>query len=274
MSSSSSSRATPKSEQDGPLLAIGQQCTHPTCHLVDFLPFKCQHCQESFCQDHYKVTGHSCPNYDESKHNRIAPSCMSFHSSESHFYEPIFSGPLCNEPVSFRPGEDPNVRMEDHFAKECSVMTGHKAQKSKPICAQRKCGKVLFAPIRCDVSALSFCSTDQLIVHHIQKCRQDFCPSHRFPADHMCSAPASSTRSAIPVNSRLLALNTKTSASQAASATFDAIKKTMSTNSNVVAPSQPSTSTSTSKSTVPMPNPFSKVDRYVYSLPISLSIHS
>ncbi|KAF9077765.1 hypothetical protein BDP27DRAFT_1208694 [Rhodocollybia butyracea] len=239
MSSSSSSRATPKAEQDGPLLAIGQQCTHPTCNLVDFLPFKCQHCQKPFCQDHYKVTGHSCPNYDESKHNRIAPSC-----------------PLCNEPVSFRPGEDPNIRMEDHFAKECSVMTGHKAQKSKPICAHRKCTKVLFAPIRCD------------------KCRQDYCPSHRFPADHMCNAPASSTRSSIPVNSRLLALNTKASASQAASATFGAIKKAMSTNSNVAAASQSSTSTSTSKPTVPMPNPFSKVDRYVYSLPISLSIHS
>ncbi|GAV99961.1 sec14 cytosolic factor [Lentinula edodes] len=90
---SSSTRATHKPEQDGPLLAIGKQCSHPTCHLVDFLPFKCQHCQESFCQDHYKVAEHSCPNYDESKHNRIAPNC-----------------PLCNEPVAIRPGTDPNPR--------------------------------------------------------------------------------------------------------------------------------------------------------------------
>lgn len=61
------------------------------------------------------------------------------------------SGPLCNEPVAVRPGQDPNDRMEDHFAKECSVMTGHVAKKSTPTCAHRKCGKVLFAPIRCDV---------------------------------------------------------------------------------------------------------------------------
>ncbi|KAE9383090.1 hypothetical protein BT96DRAFT_844570 [Gymnopus androsaceus JB14] len=220
MSSSSSSRATPKAELDGPILSIGKQCSHPSCNLVDFLPFKCQHCQDSFCQDHYKVAEHSCPKYDESKHNRIAPNC-----------------PLCNEPVAIKPGQDPNVRMEDHFARECSVMTGHTAKKSKPTCSQRKCGKVLFSPIHCD------------------KCRKDYCPSHRFPADHSCN-PAAITRSGVPTSSRLLALNSKasTSASNAASATLDAIKKTMSTNSD-------SSAASTSKSATPMPNPFSKVDR-------------
>ncbi|KAJ3881696.1 hypothetical protein F5051DRAFT_396271 [Lentinula edodes] len=221
---SSSTRATHKPEQDGPLLAIGKQCSHPTCHLVDFLPFKCQHCQESFCQDHYKVAEHSCPNYDESKHNRIAPNC-----------------PLCNEPVAIRPGTDPNVRMEAHFATECSVMTGHVAKKSTPICAQRKCGKVLFAPIHCD------------------KCRKSFCPSHRFPGDHACNTthPA---RSSAPANALPFTLNVK-AASHAASSTVDAIKKTMSSNTNasMAAPSQ--VPVPTSKLVPPMPNPFSKVDR-------------
>ncbi|KIK52081.1 hypothetical protein GYMLUDRAFT_180645 [Collybiopsis luxurians FD-317 M1] len=222
--SSSQSRATPILDQDGPLLAIGKQCSHPTCHLVDFLPFKCQHCQESFCQDHYKVAEHSCPKYDESKYNRIAPSC-----------------PLCNEPVAIRPGQDPNARMEDHFAKECSVMIGHVAKKSTPVCSQRKCGKVLFSPIRCD------------------KCRKDFCPSHRFPSDHSCSAATASTastRATVPTSQ--LALKAKASASHTASATLGAIKKTVSssTSSSAATTSQPSSS----KSTVAMPNPFSKVD--------------
>ncbi len=57
------------------LLSIGQQCSHPLCFLVDFLPFKCQHCQKSFCQEHFKVDVHKCEAYDEMKHNRIAPSC-------------------------------------------------------------------------------------------------------------------------------------------------------------------------------------------------------
>lgn len=60
------------------LLAIGKQCSHQSCHLVDFLPFKCQHCQESYCQEHFMVQTHSCPKYDESKHNRVAPNCKVF----------------------------------------------------------------------------------------------------------------------------------------------------------------------------------------------------
>ncbi|KAJ3841667.1 hypothetical protein F5878DRAFT_453082 [Lentinula raphanica] len=220
MSSSSSTRATPKLEQDGPLLAIGKQCSHPTCHLVDFLPFQCQHCRESFCQDHYKVAEHSCPKYDESKHNRIAPNC-----------------PLCHEPVAIRPGQDPNVRMEDHFAKECSVMTGHVAKKSTPVCAQRKCGKVLFAPIRCD------------------KCRKSFCPSHRFPGDHACSS-TQSARPNVQATGRSSALNT---ASHAASSTIGVFKKTLSSNTN--ASTVASTTSSSTHSVTPMPNPFSKADR-------------
>ncbi|GLB38343.1 putative AN1-like Zinc finger [Lyophyllum shimeji] len=89
------------------LLDIGKQCSQPSCLLVDFLPFKCQHCQESFCQEHFKAAAHNCSKYDESKYNRVAPDC-----------------PLCSTPVAVRPGQDPNDRMEEHFAKECSVMTG------------------------------------------------------------------------------------------------------------------------------------------------------
>lgn len=63
-------------DHDEQLLAIGKQCSHPTCLLVDFLPFKCQHCSEAFCQEHFLVKDHDCPKYDETKHNRIAPHCM------------------------------------------------------------------------------------------------------------------------------------------------------------------------------------------------------
>ena len=62
------------------------------------------------------------------------------------------SGPLCNEIVAIPPGQDPNIRMEQHISTQCSVMTGKSGKaKSGPTCARGKCGKVLFAPIRCDV---------------------------------------------------------------------------------------------------------------------------
>lgn len=63
-------------------------------------------------------------------------------------------GPLCNIPVAIPPGQDPNIRMERHFNTECSVMTGRRAKSGTPTCARGKCGKVLFSPIRCDVSHL------------------------------------------------------------------------------------------------------------------------
>ncbi|KAF5385724.1 hypothetical protein D9757_005494 [Collybiopsis confluens] len=215
--SSLPSRATPKLEQDAPLLAIGQQCSQSTCHTIDFLPFKCHHCQESFCQDHFKVEQHSCPKYDESKHNRVAPSC-----------------PLCSQPVSIRLGQDPNVAMENHFTKDCSVMTGHVAKKSTPICSQRKCGKTLFLSIRCD------------------KCRKDFCPSHRFPSDHTCTTSAASVQTPVPSKHSQFAFKAKVSTS----ATLGAIRNTLPASPGVATASQ----SSSSNSTITMPNPFSKVD--------------
>lgn len=63
-------------------------------------------------------------------------------------------GPLCNEPVPIPPGEDPNLRMERHLTMDCSVMTGRTQKASStPRCPRPKCGKLLFAPIQCDVSS-------------------------------------------------------------------------------------------------------------------------
>lgn len=138
-------------DRDERLLSIGQQCSDPHCLIVDFLPFKCQHCDQSFCGDHFKVEAHKCPNYDESKHNRVAPSCMSCHSLVQRRELRLSTGPLCNKPVAIPLNQDPNIRMEQHINAECSVMTGKRRTKSAPTCAKGKCGKVLFAPISCKV---------------------------------------------------------------------------------------------------------------------------
>ena len=70
----------------------------------------------------------------------------------SHSY--CCPGPLCNEPVPIPPGEDPNLRMERHLSTDCSVMTGRSQKASAtPRCGRPKCGKLLFAPIQCNVSS-------------------------------------------------------------------------------------------------------------------------
>ncbi|KAI0346035.1 hypothetical protein BDW22DRAFT_1353701 [Trametopsis cervina] len=136
------------------LLSIGHQCSHPSCHLVDFLPFKCQHCASPFCASHFRPQAHACEKYDEHAVDRVAPSC-----------------PLCNTPVAIPPGEDPNVRMDRHISSECSITTGKTKTSSTPHCAQPRCGKLLFAPIQCST------------------CKHQYCPAHRFPKDHTCSPP-------------------------------------------------------------------------------------
>jgi hypothetical protein len=153
-----SSSATSNPARDEQLLNVGRQCSHPSCRLVDFLPFKCQHCANSFCAEHFKPTSHSCPKFDEAKYNRVAPDCECRPRifSSCLVQRPLCAGPLCNEPVPIPPGEDPNIRMERHLAMDCSVMTGRsKKANATPRCARPKCGKLLFAQIQCDVSSFS-----------------------------------------------------------------------------------------------------------------------
>jgi len=235
-------------DRDERLLSIGQQCSDPHCLLVDFLPFKCQHCAQSFCGDHFKVDAHKCPKYDESKHNRVAPSC-----------------PLCNKPVAIPLNQDPNIRMEQHINTECSVMTGKRQTKSAPVCARAKCGKVLFAPIGC------------------KNCNQQFCPQHRFPADHNCASTTTTTTSAPaakPPSQQISEFTNKASA--ASSATLDAVRRkwaatpmTSSSSSSRPKPaaaatvqSKPSNSPSKDPSSHTT-NPFSKTDSSSISASIS-----
>ncbi|TFK52625.1 hypothetical protein OE88DRAFT_1657987 [Heliocybe sulcata] len=241
---------------DNGLLSIGVQCSEDTCHLVDFLPFKCQHCNQRYCGDHFKPEAHKCPKYDESKLNRIAPAC-----------------PLCNTPVAIPPGQDPNIRMERHINTECSVMTGKAPKKSGPICGRPKCGKVLFAPITCD------------------KCKKQFCPSHRFPATHNCSSISSGSKVSGTSSSRSTPLPSVSKAFEdlpqrtnaAGAAAMAAIKRSMASqstpalNQSRLSPSSSAvksdSSSSTSSKKPGIHNPFSSVDRLVAST-TNITIHN
>ncbi|KAI0036440.1 hypothetical protein K488DRAFT_41129 [Vararia minispora EC-137] len=208
-------------ERDRHMLAIGHQCSQSTCNLVDFLPFKCQHCSLQFCGEHFLPQRHSCPKYDEFQHNRVAPDC-----------------PLCGEPVAIPPGEDPNIRMERHLSQECTVMTGKTKQSKTPRCARAMCNKVLYAPIKCD------------------KCKLEFCPTHRFPATHNCSSIGSTSKPALPkpiVRSNIP--KPSVSASQVAQAGKNAIASAKESMAAAKA------STTSAAKAASLPGPFNKTDR-------------
>ncbi|KAI0304505.1 hypothetical protein B0F90DRAFT_1809310 [Multifurca ochricompacta] len=241
MSSSSTPTQTP--ERDQQMLSIGRQCSHPSCLLVDFLPFKCQHCANSFCADHFKPVSHSCSKYDESKYNRVAPDCE----------------PTLQRACSHSSREDPNIRMEHHLTRDCSVMTGRSLKTSSaPKCSRPKCGKVLFARIQCD------------------KCFQRFCPEHRFPSSHNCISLSSSSTSNLIANipSKASSQASTTSAGglaaiKRAAASAKSMTSSPSTKFSAVpvlpaakesAPS-PGAVTSGPKPNTSVHNPFSKADR-------------
>ena len=111
-------------------------------------------------------------------------------------------------------------------------------------------------------------STLNLLVFVVQNCKQQFCPQHRFPADHNCAsttATASASTAKVP-SQQISELSNKASA--ASMATIDAVRKKwaatpISASSKPVAvgaSSRPSNSLSNATSSNNA-NPFSKTDR-------------
>ena len=45
---------------DNDLEAIGAHCQQPFCHVLDFLPFRCESCRGTFCLEHRTETAHTC----------------------------------------------------------------------------------------------------------------------------------------------------------------------------------------------------------------------
>jgi nucleoid-associated protein YgaU len=128
-------------------------------------------------------------------------------------------------------------------------MTGKAAtKKQQPTCGNRKCGKVLYAPIRCD------------------KCRQQFCPAHRFPNEHTCVTPGSAASSAttnlaVPspaphVVAGMAAIK-RSLAARAAAARSAASKPAA-----APAPAAAAKGKEKEKATSKSSNPFSSTDRY------------
>ncbi|CAE7169135.1 unnamed protein product [Rhizoctonia solani] len=145
--------ATRKGSTDAQMLFVGSACSLSDCHLHDFLPIKCNLCSATFCSNHFKPDAHNCAKYDPTTADRIAPSC-----------------PLCDTPVAVAPGRDVDEAMDNHIRNECAVEGNRKPARPSNRCPAPRCNKVMHAPIRCD------------------NCRKQFCPSHRFPTQHACSA--------------------------------------------------------------------------------------
>ncbi|KAF4796904.1 AN1-type zinc finger protein 2B [Turdus rufiventris] len=133
---------------------LGAHCSWPACQRLDFLPLKCDACEQIFCTDHIAYAQHDCTS--AYKKDVQVPVC-----------------PLCNTPVPVRRGEMPDVVVGEHIDRDCKSDPAQRKRKIftnkclKPGCKQKEMMKVI-----CD------------------QCHKNYCLKHRHPLDHDCSGAA------------------------------------------------------------------------------------
>ncbi|ESO10533.1 hypothetical protein HELRODRAFT_124735, partial [Helobdella robusta] len=132
---------------------LGKNCSFWQCNKLDFLPVKCDACQNIFCKDHYSYVHHSCPNR-HLRDNQI-PMC-----------------PLCSKavPVKFEKGETADQVVGRHIDNDCQSDA-----------AEMKRKKVYNN--RCNVKG---CKQKEMIKFECYKCQLNFCLKHRLDIDHSC----------------------------------------------------------------------------------------
>ncbi|KAM8844257.1 AN1-type zinc finger protein 2A isoform 2-T2 [Spinachia spinachia] len=129
---------------------LGEHCSENTCKRLDFLPMRCDACQEIFCKDHITYANHKC--MSSYKKDVQVPVC-----------------PLCNIPIPIKRGEMPDIKVGEHIDRDC---------KSDP--AQRK--RKIFTN-KCSKGG---CKQKEMIRVTCDQCHLNYCLKHRHPLDHDC----------------------------------------------------------------------------------------
>ena len=121
--------------------------------ILDFLPMKCDACDQMFCSSHFNYEQHKCTSGLRKDYQ--VPLC-----------------PLCGEPVPTAPGVEPDLTVGQHIDKQCK-------SDSKKIftnqCSHKSCKRKELIPVNCS------------------QCKKNFCLRHRHTADHQCQGSAIAT---------------------------------------------------------------------------------
>lgn len=121
--------------------------------ILDFLPMKCDACNQVFCSSHFNYEQHSCASGLRKDYQ--VPLC-----------------PLCGEPVPTAPGVEPDLTVGEHIDKQC------KSDSRKIFtnqCSHKSCKRKELIPVNCS------------------QCKKNFCLRHRHTADHQCQGSAIAT---------------------------------------------------------------------------------
>eukprot|EP00053_Salpingoeca_punica_P009826 m.88388 g.88388 ORF g.88388 m.88388 type:complete len:258 (-) comp15183_c1_seq1:1419-2192(-) len=137
---------------------LGKHCALPDCRQLDFLPYKCDACGKITCHEHRQYAAHGCT--ESYRKDVIVPSC-----------------PKCGVVVESRPGEDPNIAMNEHIENGC---------------VSPRSGRKIY-PNSCHAKGCKAREAMQLIC---SECHLNHCLRHRFPTDHQCNPKAAAEAAA------------------------------------------------------------------------------
>ncbi|KAF6259729.1 hypothetical protein COO60DRAFT_981515 [Scenedesmus sp. NREL 46B-D3] len=139
-------------DADADLLGIGQHCAMPDCNQLDFLPFKCDCCNKTYCLSHRTYTAHSC--------SKAGAKTLD-----------VLPCPICAKGIHLSAGDDPNLVFDRHVSStECDPANYARVMKKK------KC------PVPGCREKLTTINT-----YTCKSCKQTVCLKHRLENDHKCS---------------------------------------------------------------------------------------
>ncbi|GJM98898.1 hypothetical protein PR202_ga15950 [Eleusine coracana subsp. coracana] len=132
---------------------LGAHCDNPDCNQLDFLPFVCDGCDNTFCAEHRTYMAHACANKAAADQGRTVVVCEA-----------------CGAAIERTSGgqNDEQAILAAHArSRQCDP-----AKKRKPRRPAARCRETL-----------TFSNTSQC-----KRCEQKVCLKHRFPGDHECAA--------------------------------------------------------------------------------------
>jgi len=132
---------------------LGLQCSNKDCKQLDFLPIKCDACNNTFCAEHYKFERHNCG--EGGRRNKVVPVC--------HKCQALVPAKNMSEQEA----------MELHLSNNCAPYKRNKIYTNR--CNKAECKRKELIPFQCE------------------SCHLSFCIKHRHSADHDCQPGAAST---------------------------------------------------------------------------------
>lgn len=122
---------------------LGDHCAERTCRKLDFLPLKCDGCDDFYCSEHFSYKAHGC---SSGRRDYQVPIC-----------------PLCQQPVPTPPNASPDESVSRHLDSFC-VSERRRIYTNR--CSYRNCKRKEVVPIKCHTCNLNFCLKHRHCLDH------------------------------------------------------------------------------------------------------------